>query len=275
MRKLTMSLAAAAVLTLASCGDEKAERGLEVLPDMFHSPAHESQTAMVSPSGKQSPVMMPPVEGTVSRSLVPYAVAPTDWASAKRLVNPLTPTAEVLRVGQRGYQVTCAVCHGRDGNASHGNMAKFFSGVPSVNGANIINLTDGEIYHIISQGRNGRMPQFQAQLPPLERWATVTYVRALARASLAKKAVEEVVGDAESVLKTNPEDAHAKAAMAENRPILEQRAADLAAILALGTPEDAHHAAAAFQPLPEPIPEYVRPTWGEPGAEGAGGHKGH
>ncbi len=267
MRKCLPVLVAVALL--AGCDSEKKDRGLELLPDMFHSPAYESQTALVSADGKiQSPALMPPVAGTVPRGFTPYGLGANDWAGAKQLVNPLTPSAVVLKTGQKGYLATCAVCHGRDGNASHGYVAKQFSGIPSLNGANIIGLTEGEIYHIITVGR-GRMPQHQAQLLPADRWATVTYVKALARATIAKKAVEEVVGDAENVLRANPADTAAQATMAQNRPILELRKADLDAILKL---EDAHEAAEAFKPLPEPVPEYVAPTWGTPATGSTGGH---
>jgi mono/diheme cytochrome c family protein len=267
MRKLVPVLAAVALL--GGCDSEKKDRGLELLPDMFHSPAYESQTAQTSADGKtEYPAMMPPVAGTVPRGFTPYTLAANDWASAKKLANPLAPTADVLKAGQKGYLAACAVCHGRDGNAAHGYVAKQFSGIPSLNGANIIGLTDGEIYHIITVGR-GRMPQHRAQLLPADRWAAVTYVKALARATIAKKAVEEVVGDAESVLRTNPADSAAAATMAQNRPILELRKADLEAILKV---EHAHDAAAAFAPLPEPVPEYVAPSWGAPATGSAGGH---
>ena len=267
MRKLVPVLAAVALL--GGCDSEKKDRGLELLPDMFHSPAYESQTALVTADGKtHSPALLPPVAGTVPRGFAPYALAANDWAGAKKLANPLAPTAAVLKAGQKGYLATCAVCHGRDGNAGHANVAKQFSGIPSLNGANVIGMTEGEIYHIITVGR-ARMPQHQAQLLPADRWATVTYVKALARATIAKKAAEEVVGDAETVLRTNPADVAAQATMAQNRPILELRKADLEAILKL---EDAHEAAKDFKPLPEPVPEYIAPSWGTPATGSAGGH---
>ena len=51
----------------------------------------------------------------------------------------------------------------------------------------------------------------------------------------------------------------------------DQRLMDLKAIMALG--EEREKAAAVFKPLPEPIPEYVPPSWNEPGAKhGAGEH---
>ena len=271
MHKLfTVVVPAVLIGALVGCSDEKPERGLEALPDMFHSPAFEAQNAMVSADGKvQSPAMLTPPEGTVSRGAIPYAVDAADWESAKKLVNPQAPSKAVLQLGQTWFNHTCATCHGKDGNAVHGNVAKQFSGIPSINGANVLNMSEGEIYHIVSLGRN-RMPNFRAQLPPAERWAVVSYVRLLARATIAKNDAAAVVGDAEGVIREKPTDPAALAAMQQGKTILEQRNADLAAILQLGDEHEIAAAAAEFQPLPEPVPEYVAPSWGPQLGETAG-----
>jgi mono/diheme cytochrome c family protein len=270
MRKLLLCCSAvAAVAFLGGCSEEKSERGAEAIPDMFHTPAHKSFTALTTPDGKREySSMLAPVEGTVPRSGAPYSVAPTDWATAKKLMNPLTPSRDVLKLGQTWYNHTCATCHGKDGNAIHGNVAKYFSGIPSINGANVINLTDGEIYHIISVGR-ARMPSIHAQLPPLERWAVTTYVRVLARATVAATEAATDVPPA----KTDPKaPAKVDGGWVRYYPSADdQRLMDLKAIMALG--EEREDAAATFKPLPEPIPEYVPPSWNEPGAKhGAGEH---
>jgi len=272
MRKLfTLMVPAVLIGALVGCSDEKPERGIEALPDMFHSPAFESQTALVSADGKvQSPAMLTPPEGTVSRGAIPYAVEANDWASAKKLINPQTPSKSALKLGQTWFNHTCATCHGKDGNAIHGNVAKQFSGIPSINGANVLNMTEGEIYHIISVGRN-RMPNFRAQLPPNERWAVVNYLRVLARATIAKNDAAAVVGDAEGVIREKPEDPAAQAAMKQGKTILDQRSADLAAITQLGDESEIATAASEFQPLPEPVPEYVAPSWGPQMGEEAHG----
>jgi mono/diheme cytochrome c family protein len=271
MLKFFIAAPAVALLALVGCSDEKPERGLEALPDMFHTPAFESQNALVSADGKvHSPAMLTPPEGTVSRNLIPYSVDATDWASAKKLVNPQTPSKAVLKQGQLWFNQTCAACHGKDGNAVHGNVAKQFSGILSINGANVLNMSEGEIYHIITLGRN-RMPNFSAQLPPAERWAVVSYLRLLARATIAKNDAAAVVGDAEGVIREKPADPAAIAAMQQGKTILEQRSADLAAILQLGDEHEIAAAAAEFQPLPEPIPEYVAPSWGPQLGEKVGG----
>lgn len=267
MRKLLFTaLAVGSVAVLAACSDEKPDRGIEALPDMFHSPAHKPQTALTTPDGKtQYSSMLTPVEGTVPRGFVPYSIAPADVSIARRLVNPLTPSREVLRTGQTWFNHTCAACHGRDGNSAHGNVSKQFSGIPSLNTVNVLNMPDGEIYHIATVGRN-RMPNFSAQLPPAERWAVVEYVHVLARASVAAADASTIISDAEAAMHDHPDDVAAQNMMKQGKTLLAQREADLKAILALG--EHAEEAAAEFKPLPEPVPEYVPVEWAIPGAAG-------
>ena len=271
MRKLLFC--ACCVVTLAvlsSCSEEKPERGLEALPDMFHSPAHKPQTALVTPDGKNHYAsMLTPVEGTVPRGFVPYSVAVADVATARRLVNPLSPSRDVLRTGQTWYNNTCATCHGRDGNSAHGNVSKQFSGIPSLNTLNVLNMPEGEIYHIVAVGRN-RMPNLRAQLPPAERWAVVEYVQVLARAAVAATDAATVISDAEAAVKAQPEDSAAQSALKQAKALVSQREADLRAILALG--DHAEQAAAEFKPLPEPVPEYVPVEWANPGAAGEEKH---
>jgi mono/diheme cytochrome c family protein len=264
MRKPHAVLALAASLAaLVSCGDgEKSSRGIELMPDMYHSPAYRQQSAMVqgkdaSVDGKEHhyPALQAPVAGTVARDFTPYQLAVADLEGARKLTNPLAPTADVLRQGQHAFNVFCVVCHGRDGNSANGYVAKHFSGVPSLNGPNVAAYTDGEIFHFITMGK-ARMPSYAAQLLPEQRWAVVHYLRALDRASIALANVEKMVQDAELALHDHPGDANAKTALDTDRSLLEQRRRDLAAIQRLG-----EGAGEEFAPLPDPQPEYVVPTW--------------
>jgi mono/diheme cytochrome c family protein len=276
MRKLAIAVPLLAVL-ISGCSDEKKERGLEVLPDMFHTPAHKAYTAHESADGKtQYATSLPPVEGTVPRSGPEYTLAANDFAGAKKLANPLTPTAEVLRSGAHWYTITCATCHGRDGDPGKTEISKHFSGIPKINGANVLAYSEGELYHIITVGRN-RMPHLRNQLPSAERWAVATYLKVLARATAAATDASELVSDAEGEIRQHPEDAGAQAKMQQGKTVLAQREADLKAILALGDHRD--HLADQFKLLPEPRPEYLPPSWNEPGGSngshaGPSGHSG-
>lgn len=260
----------AAVLLLAACGEEKSSRGIELMPDMYHSPAYRHQQAMVVVADPKQggdgkvhhwPANLEPVPGTVARGRSVYPIPAADVSAARALLNPLEPTAEVLSLGQYGYNVYCAVCHGRDGNPANAYIAKHLSGLPGVNGPNIASFSDGELYHLITHGR-ARMPGYAAQLPSERRWAVVHYLRALNRASIAIMDVEDMVRQAELALRERPEDDAKKTDLAQKKTLLEQRRHDLDAIQAVG-----ERAGERFRPQPDPRPEYVVPTW--PEADGA------
>lgn len=270
-RILSACLCAGLAALLASCGGEgeKSSRGLDFMPEMYDTPAHKSQGVIVLTSTegdkhvvRHVPVMLAPPAGTVSRDGAAYGIDAKDFAAAKVLANPLAPTGAVLRTGQQGYNVFCAACHGLDGNAGNGYVAstkahpEWLNGAPSVNGTNVLRMSDGELYHIITVGRN-RMQQYAAQLPPAERWAVVHYVRALARATVAISDAEvqlaKLEKEAQQAAKAN--DPYAKADLEAQRAAVVQRKADLGLI------RKGAATAAQFAPMPKPHPEYEQSTW--------------
>jgi mono/diheme cytochrome c family protein len=262
------AVAALAALTACADGDsEKKSRGLHYMPEMYDTLAMKSQTAFESVDGTtrhQSPGMLAPPAGTVSRGFAPYDIAPTDFAAAKLMANPLAPSAAVLKRGQRTFGTFCAACHGLDGNAANGLVAPTkerpdrFGGVPSLNGTNIAALSDGEIYHFISVGRN-RMVNLRAQLLPDDRWSVILYVRALSRATLALSDAEARLSKLESEMAeggAHASDPYAKAELETARAISAQKKKDLELIKHAGD-------AAEFEPPAKPVPEYVTPTYPE------------
>lgn len=261
---------------LAGCGSsEKDERGLTVLPDMYDTPAAESQRAAVSEvdarDAQGNPIrrsvhhgtMLAPPEGTVPRGFQPYPLAAGDVAAARRNPNPLAPTPQVLKAGQRDYLSFCAPCHGRDGDAVNSYLAASFSGIPSLNGVGALQMPDGEVYHIVTMGR-GRMANLRAQLPPERRWGVVHFLKLQARAAIAAEDVAKLVPYLDSEIEKRPEDAALRARRAELVRLAEQARADLAA---LGSAGDGRE----YQPPPAPVPEYVAPSWPVPQGP-AGGH---
>ena len=278
MRNVALRGAAAvlAAFALGACGEsEKSSRGLEYMPDMYESPAYDSQQAMqvvlkdgvaqpmlvmtpaTSAQGEvhHVPAMLTQPVGTVPRDFLPYPYAPADNLVARDLRNPYAPTPEVLRRGQRYYNIACAVCHGNDGNAANGYVAKQFTGVPSLHSSSLTLLTDGDMYHLISVGRN-RMPNYRAQLLPENRWAVVAYVRVLNRATLALTDADGALATATTEFKAKPDDATAKAAFDAATSVAASAKTDLELIKRGGD-------GAAFRPAPEAVPEYVTPTWPE------------
>lgn len=265
MRKPILFLAASAVLALVGCGEsEKSSRGIDYMPEMYNHPGYKSQTVREVTDGKtvrHVPMMLPMIDGTVSRNFAVYGIAPLDAAGAKALVNPVAPTTAVLQRGQLLYNRSCAMCHGRDGDPANGYVVataknpQRFASVQAVNSANVALMSDGEIYHIISVGRN-RMADLSAQLLPVDRWAVVIYTKSLARATQA-------IGDAETRLAKLEKEAqqaitdnkpYDKADLEAARALVIQRKSDLQLIQQGGEGDE-------FIPPKKPLPEYVKPSW--------------
>lgn len=264
--KLPLLGATCVALVLVGCGEsEKSSRGLDFMPEMYNHPGYESQTTRAVTDGKtvrHVPTMLPPVAGTVSRDGAAYDIADKDFAAAKLLVNPQPATTAVLKRGQQIYNQTCAMCHGRDGDAAHGYVVPTkerpdrFGGVPSINTMNVALMSDGEIYHLISRGRN-RMPDLAAQVLPHDRWAVVLYVSALARATQAMTDAEKRLAELRKVTApgaAKANDAEAKAELEACSAMVELRKRDLLLIQQGGEGTE-------FTPPPKPVPEYVKPSW--------------
>ena len=266
IRAAHLMVAACAAMALGGCGDgEKSSRGFDFMPEMYNHPGYKSQTTREVSDGKtvrQVPMMLQPVEGTVSRGGAGYTLAATDIAGAKALVNPQPATAAVLKRGQLLFNRTCAMCHGRDGDATHGYVAPTkdrpdrFGGVPSINTQNVALMEGGEIYHIISLGRN-RMQDLSAQLLPADRWAVVLYASALARSTQAMTDAEKRLAELQKLTAPGAAkagDAATMADLAACTATVEQKKRDLQLIQQGGEGDE-------FLPPRKPVPEYVKPSW--------------
>ena len=127
-------------LMLIACGESKSDRGLKYMPDMYQSPALKSQEAYTihktDDQGNSVAIEVPGMRvapnGTVPRHFIPYDFA-NDANQGKDLSNPLAATADVLELGRDKYDQFCAVCHGKEGDATQGYVATKFLGVPNVN----------------------------------------------------------------------------------------------------------------------------------------------
>ncbi len=99
---------------------------------------------------------------------------------------PVEVTKTVVLRGQERFNIYCAVCHDRAGTGKGPVIERGFTPAPDYADERILKLRDGEIFNIITNGiRN--MPAYQYQIREEDRWAIVTYVRALQKMRTAKK----------------------------------------------------------------------------------------
>ena len=102
-------------------------------------------------------------------------------ADAKTLVNPVKPTPESLAQAKKMYGYDCAMCHGENGNGK-GDLAvdSKLALKDYTDPAALKDLTDGEIFYIIKNGK-GQMTGEGDRLKPEGIWNMVILVRSFAK----------------------------------------------------------------------------------------------
>lgn len=144
--------------------------------------------------------MRPPVEGTVARADLHllgeddhyyYGKIDGEWATTL----PQRLRADVpglLERGRERFAIFCAPCHGMDGSGNGPvRLRSDELGMPLVVKAMhedaVRERQLGHLFNTISNGIN-TMPPYGDQVPVRDRWAIVSYVRALQRSQLATTA---------------------------------------------------------------------------------------
>jgi mono/diheme cytochrome c family protein len=134
-----------------------------------------------------------PVAGTIPRGVpiitaagpvFPYEDAPVNTGRITGTTNfiennPLPITAELLKRGQQRFTINCSPCHGAlaDGNGITRKIGAM-TVVANLHDKRMVEMPDGEIFYVISNGRN-LMGAYGANVTVPDRWAIVAYLRAL------------------------------------------------------------------------------------------------
>jgi mono/diheme cytochrome c family protein len=95
--------------------------------------------------------------------------------------NPVEADELSLERGQLLYEPHCGLCHGANGTGNGPFSAFLATYRPSnLTEGNAVEMSDGDIFIIISHGIPNRMPSLRANLPTArDRWDVVNYVRYL------------------------------------------------------------------------------------------------
>jgi mono/diheme cytochrome c family protein len=94
---------------------------------------------------------------------------------------PLPVTRELIDRGQERYNIYCAVCHGRLGDANGMIVQRGFIRPPSFHNQRLsdpIKTGDGHFYNVISNGYQA-MFSYAERVRPDDRWAITAYIRVL------------------------------------------------------------------------------------------------
>lgn len=164
-RMLWRACAAASLLAMAGCD--------HLHQDMGNQP----KNLPLSPSGffADGRSERAPVENTVPRD----ALVNDDLMVGKDSNNfPLPVDEALLERGEDRYKIFCAPCHGLQGDGNGMVAMRGMKHPPSYHLDRLRQVPNGYFYDVITNGF-GQMYSYSAQIPPRDRWAIVSYVRAL------------------------------------------------------------------------------------------------
>jgi len=189
---------------LSSCAGPQRIPPIEVWPDMDRQEKFKAQTGtFIFSDGRAN---RKPVEGTVAvgylkeDEIFTTGIDKSSGTGPGMYVgkNPVQVTPDLLRQGQRRFNTYCSPCHDRTGQGQ-GVVPKKVMWIPT----NLLEervqlMPDGEIFNVISHGRRS-MPAYRFQVLERDRWAIVSYVRALQRS--ARGTLADVPSDLRSDLR--------------------------------------------------------------------------
>ena len=120
----------------------------------------------------------PLFRGTVLRNPPPGAVARDDLTRDDEVRNKPPLSAELFARGRQRFDIFCSPCHGANGD---GNGIVVQRGMPSPTSYHADRLRtadDQHFFDVITNGY-GAMYSYASRVPPRDRWAIVSYIRAL------------------------------------------------------------------------------------------------
>jgi mono/diheme cytochrome c family protein len=110
---------------------------------------------------------------SASRPLPAHVVAREEPAVATPPV-----TAELLERGQERFGIFCSPCHGEAGYGDGMIVQRGFRRPPSYHDPRLRAAPASHFYEVISKGF-GAMYPYASSVAPRDRWAIITYIRAL------------------------------------------------------------------------------------------------
>ena len=92
--------------------------------------------------------------------------------------NPIAPTQDSIAAGQKIYSKTCAMCHGKSGDADGPAVIELNIHPAKLSDPQLATESDGALFWKITTGKKP-MPAYGKRLSETDRWHLVNYVRTL------------------------------------------------------------------------------------------------
>jgi mono/diheme cytochrome c family protein len=156
-------------------------------PDMDNQPKYKAQSE--NRFFEDGSAMRMPAAGTVARDNLrddDKFFRGTDSRGNYIKKAPVVIDMQLLDRGQERFDIYCSPCHSRIGDGRGIMVNRGYVPPPTFHSDRIRQIPDGQIFDVITHGvRN--MPSYAGQIPPADRWATVSYLRALQRSRNATR----------------------------------------------------------------------------------------
>jgi mono/diheme cytochrome c family protein len=91
---------------------------------------------------------------------------------------PFPITADTVKRGRERYDIFCSACHGMTGHGDGMIVRRGFRQAASFHDDRLRQAPVGHFFDAITNGW-GAMPSYSSQIPVQDRWAIISYVRAL------------------------------------------------------------------------------------------------
>ncbi|HEX3997865.1 MAG TPA: cytochrome c [Pirellulales bacterium] len=108
------------------------------------------------------------------------AVLTAELASYKDVVDefPTPVTEQMVEHGRDRFMIYCVVCHDAAGTGHGKIVERGYTQPPSYHVERLRNAPVGHFFRVITLGY-GSMPSYASQVPPRDRWAIISYIRAM------------------------------------------------------------------------------------------------
>ena len=91
---------------------------------------------------------------------------------------PMPVTEAMVNRGQERFNIYCSVCHGRVGDGNGMIPSRGYRRPPSFHTVALRTARTGHFFDVMTNGF-GAMPSYAVQIPVPDRWAIISYIRAL------------------------------------------------------------------------------------------------
>ena len=167
VRALALAAACAALAGAAACRQ-----------DMHDGPRFKP--LQENPFYEDSRASRPIPAGTVARGFLKdddvFYTGMQGGAPVERIPMPIT--AAVVQRGRERFNIYCSPCHGLAGDGDGMIVKRGYKRPTSYHDPRLRNEKAGYFFDVMTRGF-GQMPDYAAKVSPKDRWAIVSYIRAL------------------------------------------------------------------------------------------------